>query len=97
MPNGCTGTWHYEWEDCDVAQCPQPTVCPGDLNCDGLVNFGDINPFVQYLADYSLWVQNHPACPPQNGDINADGVYPSTTDINPFVALLSQGARPCSY
>jgi len=26
-------------------------ILPGDLNCDGVVDFGDINPFVQFLAD----------------------------------------------
>jgi hypothetical protein len=63
----------------------------GDLNCDGVVDFGDINPFVLYLSSYSTWQQTYPTCPPQNGDINGDGLYPSFSDINPFVALLSAG------
>jgi hypothetical protein len=61
----------------------------GDLNCDGQVNFGDINPFVLYLSNYSGWTQAYPHCPPVNGDINGDGHYPSFGDINPFVALLT--------
>ena len=33
---GCTGVWHAEWPDCDVAQCPPPsgpdlTVLSGDF------------------------------------------------------------------
>jgi hypothetical protein len=63
----------------------------GDLNCDGSVNFGDINPFVLYLSNFSTWQTTYPGCPPQNGDINGDGTYPSFGDINPFVALLTGG------
>jgi YVTN family beta-propeller protein len=61
---------------------------PGDLNCDGSVGFGDINPFVQILSDFAGWQAAHPGCPWQNGDINADGSV-SFADINPFVALLT--------
>jgi hypothetical protein len=62
---------------------------PGDVNCDGSVNFGDINPFVLYLSNFAVWLTTYPDCPPENGDINGDGVYPSFGDINPFVALLT--------
>ena len=68
-------------------------VTPGDMNCDGTVNFGDINPFVLYLSNLSAWQAANPGCPPANGDINQDGTYPSFGDINPFVALLSQPPR----
>jgi hypothetical protein len=63
--------------------------CPGDLNCDGAVDFGDINPFVLYLSNFSSWQAAYPGCPAENGDISGDGTYPSFADINPFVALLS--------
>jgi len=66
----------------------------GDLNCDRVVNFGNINPFVTALtggedAYYDAW----PDCHWYNGDINADGTYGqgSFGDINPFVALLTGG------
>jgi hypothetical protein len=63
----------------------------GDVNCDGTVDFGDINPFVLYLSNFSAWQSTYPDCPPENGDINQDGTYGqgSFADINPFVALLS--------
>ncbi len=73
---------------------PNPScgaIHPGDLNCDGSVGFGDINPFVLYLSNFAAWQTTYSGCPPQNGDINADGSYPSFDDINPFVALLSGG------
>jgi hypothetical protein len=63
----------------------------GDLNCDGSVNFGDINPFVLYLSNYTGWSNAYPGCDPKNGDINCDGTYGQASfgDINPFVALLT--------
>jgi hypothetical protein len=61
----------------------------GDLNCDGVVDFRDINPFVLYLSDFAAWQAAYTGCPPENGDINGDGTYPSFADINPFVALLA--------
>jgi hypothetical protein len=73
-----------------------PSVCVGDLNCDGWIDFGDINPFVMYLSNYAGWEAKYPGCNPLNGDINGDGVYGqgSFGDINPFVALLSGGGLP---
>ncbi len=60
----------------------------GDLNCDGAVSFGDINPFVLILSDPAAWQAAYPGCPAANGDINTDGSV-DFGDINPFVALLS--------
>ena len=71
-----------------------PGICAGDLNCDDQVDFGDINPFVQYLSSLTSWQTTYPGCPPQNGDINGDGTYPSFGDINPFVTLLSTHPLP---
>jgi hypothetical protein len=62
----------------------------GDLNCDGVVSFGDINPFVQSLSDPASYANTFPWCDALNGDINNDGVE-NFGDINPFVALLSGG------
>jgi hypothetical protein len=64
----------------------------GDLNCDGSVNFGDINPFVLALADPEQWETTYP-CDILNGDINQDGAV-NFGDINPFVACLSSNQCP---
>ena len=61
---------------------------PGDTNCDGVVNFGDINPFVQALSDPAGYAGAHPGCPLSNADVNNDGAV-NFADINAFVALLS--------
>ena len=73
-------------------------VCLGDLNCDGSIDFGDINPFVLYLSNFASWQAANPGCPPANGDINCDGTYGQASfgDINPFVALMTQCGTGCS-
>jgi len=62
-------------------------VLTGDLNCDGLVNLGDINPFVLALSNPSGYQAAYPSCNILNGDINGDGRL-DFGDINPFVGLL---------
>lgn len=64
----------------------------GDLNCDGAVDFDDINPFVLALTsgpDYAAYYAVYPDCNPLLADANQDGVI-DFDDINPFVALLSE-------
>jgi hypothetical protein len=61
---------------------------PGDLNCDNVVSFADINPFVQALTDPAGWQAAYPNCPALNGDVNGSGAV-GFDDINPFVTLLT--------
>ena len=61
---------------------------PGDLNCDGVVNFADINPFVLALTGQGAYEAAFPNCTWLNADCNSDGNV-NFADINPFVALLS--------
>jgi hypothetical protein len=61
---------------------------PGDLNCDGTVDFADINPFVLALTDPAAYAAAFPNCAIASGDINGDGSV-DFGDINPFVALLT--------
>ncbi len=60
---------------------------PGDMNCDGVVDFGDINPFILALTDPAGYAAAYPNCPLSNGDINGDGRV-DFGDINPFIGLL---------
>ena len=60
----------------------------GDLNCDGQIDFDDINPFVLALSDPSGYAAAYPGCWIEVGDVNCDGRV-SFEDINPFVALLT--------
>jgi hypothetical protein len=60
----------------------------GDLNCDGLVDFDDINPFVFAISDPAGYATQYPNCAAELGDINGDTLV-DFDDINPFVALLA--------
>ena len=92
---GCeAGAGIFEGDDavCDPNPCPQPVH--GDLNCDGFVDFGDINPFVLALSNPSVYQQTYPDCNILNGDMNCDGTV-DFGDINPFVTCLSTGDCDC--
>ncbi len=90
-------------DECDVMYATStdvngngiPDECEsvGDLNCDGVTDFADINPFVLFLSNFAAWQAEFPGCDPANGDINGDGTYGqwSFDDINPFVQLLAGG------
>ena len=64
-----------------------PTL--GDLNCDLLVNFGDIDPFVLALLDTAGYVLHYPQCNPYLADCNRDS-WINFGDIDAFVALLTE-------
>ena len=73
-----------------------PSLCAGDLNCDGIVDFDDIDPFVAALGcqggDPNCWpppsMPEIPAdCPWLNGDTNGDEAV-DFDDIDPFVARI---------
>lgn len=62
----------------------------GDLNCDGVVNNFDIDPFVLALTDPAGYAAAYPECDIALGDVNGDGAV-NNFDIDPFVALLTGG------
>jgi serine protease AprX len=59
----------------------------GDMNCDGIVSFDDINPFVLALSDPLAYAATYPNCNLLNGDCNFDESV-DFDDINCFVALF---------
>jgi hypothetical protein len=66
---------------------------PGDLNCDGIVNNFDIDPFVLALTNPAGYAAVFPNCNLANADINGDGAI-NNFDIDPFVACLVNGGCP---
>jgi hypothetical protein len=71
------------------------TVCSagfprGDVNCDGVVNGYDIDPFVLALTDPDAYAEAFPDCDIRLADVNDDGVV-NGYDIDPFVMLLVGG------
>ncbi len=61
----------------------------GDLNCDGFLNNGDVDPFVMALTNPAVYVASSPGCAIELADMNGDGSI-NNGDIDAFVALLSQ-------
>lgn len=62
-------------------------IVRGDTNCDGMIDFMDINPFVLALTDPIGYLQQHPDCSLLSADINRDGKV-DFRDINAFVELI---------
>ncbi len=92
--NGSSGvdmfkTWHVFGDpSVRIVGTVTPPLHPGDMNCDGAVNFLDINPFVLALSDPAGYQAAYPNCNLMNGDTNGDGLV-DFNDINPFVELLT--------
>ncbi len=68
-----------------------PPVCPADANCDGQVNWRDIDYFVAAQNDNesawaAMFAPDTPSCPFANNDVNEDGTV-TWRDIDSFVAL----------
>jgi len=77
----------YSGDPCVVVFYAQPPGGPGDLDCDGDVDFDDINPFVLALGGAEAYYAHYPTCNWLNADCNGDG-HVDFDDINPFVALF---------
>lgn len=88
MIDGDTDGWlgqpGDDWDSVPVT----PLQLVGDLNCDGLVDLHDINPFVLALSSPAAYALAYPLCAHVNADVNGDGVV-DVGDINPFVVLLA--------
>ncbi len=61
-------------------------LCPGDMDCNGQVDFDDIDRFVEALSYPGGAGWPYP-CPWLNGDCNGDGNV-NFDDIDPFVARI---------
>lgn len=85
LPGGATAQGYQPTDYVDMFQSSQLL---GDLNCDGAVDFGDIDPFVLALTDPAGFAARYPNCPATNGDFNGNGRV-DFGDIDPFVALLA--------
>ncbi len=65
-----------------------PRLHLGDMDCDGDVDFDDINAFVLAFSGPAAYYAAYPDCNYLNADINGDGDV-NFEDINAFVALLA--------
>ena len=100
-PNVPNGAVWYSFTISDYNNNGRPDsydVCVGDMNCDGTIDWADLNPFVLYLSNDEAWQAEFRCCIKRNGDINCDGTYGTGSfgDINPFVALMTQCGSGCN-
>ncbi len=76
--------------DIFVNRIERDALLVGDMNCDGAVSVGDINPFVLALTDALAYADQFPDCDILAGDCNGD-TQVTVGDINCFVALVTGG------
>ena len=75
-----------------AARVYEISACKADMNNDGEVSYGDINPFVLALNDASAYAAQKPGLDASmlfHADLNCDGVL-DYGDINPFVVRLHE-------
>ncbi|MBK9118288.1 MAG: hypothetical protein IPM18_01620 [Phycisphaerales bacterium] len=77
---------------------PLQNLCPGDMNCDTLVNFADIGLFIAAIktADPADWEYDpdNGVCLYENGDFTGDGLV-NFGDISGFIAQIKGSVPPC--
>ena len=94
------GTYRGDGTSCTPNPCFIP-YCTGDANCDYVISYADINPFVRAITSESRWKTSFSGSNPPNGctylgvcDINGSGAV-DYGDVNPFVnRLWSPGPCP---
>ncbi|MBK9126971.1 MAG: hypothetical protein IPM13_04135 [Phycisphaerales bacterium] len=83
-------TWGGQYRgtgtECEQVVCG-PVFCPGDMNCDGVVDFDDIDPFVLALSGPAAYHGQYPNCQWLNADTDGDGDV-DFDDIDPFVSRI---------
>lgn len=65
---------------------PTPTFPLGDMNCDGVTNCDDVEPFTTALTEPAVYASQYPDCDRMLGDVDGNGVF-NNFDIDPFFAL----------
>jgi hypothetical protein len=71
-----------------VSETIEALLEPGDMNCDGDVNFDDIEAFVAALSSQAAYEAEYPDCDWYNADCNSNGNV-DFDDVDAFVALLA--------
>lgn len=71
---------------------PAPVLL-GDMNCDGITNNFDIDPFVLAIIEPATYQQTYPCCDILAGDILHDNAT-NNFDIDPFVLCILNSGCP---
>ncbi len=83
IANGAAGkrTWAYRYAG-------GPPLRRGDVNCDGVMDAFDIEPFTAALLDPPGYSARWPDCDIRSADVDGDGAI-NAFDIEPFVQMLA--------
>ncbi len=76
------------WNIDDIEIWADQSPVLGDMNCDGVLDFDDIDPFVLALSGEAAYGAQYPDCVYWYADVNGDGAV-DFDDIDAFVAALS--------
>ena len=66
-------------------------LIPADMNCDGVVDFSDMDPFVLAISGQAAYEAQYPYCRWLNGDLDDDGDV-DFADIDYFVGEMGAAA-----
>lgn len=79
--------FYFASGDTSFALLGPPPAIRGDMNCDGRVDFNDIDGFVSALVSQTEYETQYPDCHYLDGDINGDGAV-NFNDIDGFVDCM---------
>jgi len=83
----------WSLDDVEIWGLAAPAPCAGDANCDGVVNWRDIDYLIKGMNDSSMawrlsFQPNLPGCNFANLDTSGDG-HVNWRDIDPFIARMN--------
>ena len=84
------GACCYEDDTCAILTRRECMRRLGDMDCNGSVNFDDIDGFVTAMVSFNSYYAMHPDCNYYNGDMDDNGMV-NFDDIDPFVEALVAG------
>ena len=93
-PTYSGGACGWNIDDVDILGVVLGGRRPCDMNCDGVVDLFDVDPFVLALTSatnsppFDAYKAAYPGCNPQNADIDGNGSV-DLFDVDQFVALLT--------
>jgi len=92
-----SGSGKIYTENTPAARIWAITQCRGDMDNNGSVGFGDINPFIAALDDPDVYAAMLPGLSGSmvlHGDADCNGTF-DYGDINPFIARVISGECDC--
>ena len=84
------GACCYEAAPCEITTRRACLLRLGDMNCDSVVNFSDVDAFITALLSKSAYYEEHADCNWYNGDLDGNDIV-NFSDVDGFVEVLISG------